>query len=107
MFYSVIAVIFISFIGVLCIIIVPVLNNYCFNYLFQFLTALALGTLIGDALLHLVPHAFMPNQSHSHQTSHQDHIFKGLSIVLGLYFFFLIENLMKLVQCRNKKVIII
>lgn len=46
----------ISVIGVLCVVIVPILNSCCFNYLFQFLTALALGTLCGDALLHLIPH---------------------------------------------------
>ncbi|RNA23420.1 zinc transporter foi-like, partial [Brachionus plicatilis] len=103
LFYSFVSVVIISFVGVLCIIAVPVLNNFCFNYLFQFLTALALGTLAGDALLHLVPHAFMLSGSHNHFISHQDNIYKGLAIVIGVYFFFLIENLMKFHQCRREK----
>lgn len=105
LFYSFVSVLLISFIGVLCIFVVPVLNNFCFNYLFQFLTALALGTLTGDALLHLVPHAFMANESHNNLNAHLDNIYKGLAIVFGVYFFFLIENLLKFYQSSRENVI--
>lgn len=55
-FYAFLAIIVISLIGVLCVAVVPALNKCCFDYIFQFLTALALGTLCSDALLHLIPH---------------------------------------------------
>lgn len=53
---AIVSVTLISVIGAVCVIIVPILNTCCFTLLFQFLTALALGTLCGDALLHLIPH---------------------------------------------------
>lgn len=54
--YALVAVTLISILGAVCVVIVPILNTCCFNYLFQFLIAIAFGTLCGDALLHLLPH---------------------------------------------------
>ena len=100
----------ISVIGLLCYLIVPSLNSYSYNYLFQFLVALAVGTLTGDALLHLIPHAFMEKHSHNshdhdhdHDHNHNDGVYKGLGAVLGIYVFFLIEKIMQIRRARKEK----
>uniref|UniRef100_A0A3Q2FUN3 Uncharacterized protein n=1 Tax=Cyprinodon variegatus TaxID=28743 RepID=A0A3Q2FUN3_CYPVA len=42
--------------SLLGVILVPILKQSCFKFLLTFLVALAVGTLSGDALLHLLPH---------------------------------------------------
>ncbi|XP_054833455.1 zinc transporter ZIP5 [Eublepharis macularius] len=83
--------------SVLALILVPLLSGDVFRFLLSFLVALAVGTLCGDALLHLWPHA----QERSHgllslneQPLADDAILKGLSVLGGIYLLFLIENLM-------------
>lgn len=61
-----------------------------------------MGTLCGDALLHLWPHA--QASSHGLLSSEEDGILKGLCVLGGIYFLFLTENLMgTLNQIRAKK----
>ncbi|XP_059384151.1 zinc transporter ZIP5-like [Carassius carassius] len=57
------------------------------------MAGMAVGTLCGDALLHLLPHAIF-----SQHTEHQDAVFKGLSVLGGLYFLFVFESLLGLKQ---------
>ncbi|KAJ8016866.1 hypothetical protein DPEC_G00011790 [Dallia pectoralis] len=58
------------------------------------MTALAVGTLCGDALLHLLPHANTGLQaSHSEE---QDSILKGLCVLGGCYLLFIFESLLGL-----------
>ena len=54
--YAILAVTIISLVGLLSVAIVPVMRKVFYNYLIQFLVALAIGSLTGDALLHLIPH---------------------------------------------------
>lgn len=113
--YALVSVLLISVVGLLCVIFVPILNACCFDYLFQFLVALALGTLVGDAFLHLIPHAFMESHDHGtllflddfnpdhHKKSHQAGVVKGLGCLFGIYIFFLIEKIVQMKQTDKPK----
>ncbi|KAK7129155.1 hypothetical protein R3I94_017384 [Phoxinus phoxinus] len=57
------------------------------------MAGMAVGTLCGDALLHLLPHAIF-----SQHTAHQDAVFKGLSVLGGLYLLFVFESLLGIKQ---------
>nr|XP_020640692.1 zinc transporter ZIP5 [Pogona vitticeps]XP_020640697.1 zinc transporter ZIP5 [Pogona vitticeps] len=94
--------------SVLAIVLVPLLNHKVFHFLLAFLVALAVGTLCGDALLHLWPHAQASPHgllSPKHQpATAEDAVLKGTCMLAGIYFLFLIENLMgTLKQIRAKR----
>ncbi|KAG9269821.1 zinc transporter ZIP5-like isoform X1 [Astyanax mexicanus] len=61
------------------------------------MAAMAVGTLCGDALLHLLPHA-----SSGPHTDHRDVVLKGLSVLGGLFLLFVLESLMVLRQQYKK-----
>ena len=54
--YAFLAVTVISLVGLLGVAVIPVMQKVFYNHLLQFLVALAVGSLVGDALLHLLPH---------------------------------------------------
>ncbi|KAK3519355.1 hypothetical protein QTP70_026436, partial [Hemibagrus guttatus] len=61
------------------------------------MAAMAVGTLCGDALLHLLPHA----NSGSH-SDHQNAVLKGLSVLGGLYLLFVFESVLGLRHSYKK-----
>ncbi|XP_075068989.1 zinc transporter ZIP6 [Mixophyes fleayi] len=112
-----IAITIISVLSLLGIILVPLMNRVFFKFLLSFLVALAVGTLSGDAFLHLLPHSHS-NHYHSHggfvdeshadekaeESAHLDATWKGLTALGGLYFMFLVEHLITLIkQYKDKK----
>ncbi|XP_055044688.2 zinc transporter ZIP5 [Misgurnus anguillicaudatus] len=62
------------------------------------MAGMAVGTLCGDALLHLLPHAIF-----SEHNEPQDAVLKGLSVLGGLYLLFVFESLLRLKQHFKKR----
>lgn len=99
--WSSLAVIGISFVGLLGVIVIPFMQKVFYNHLLQCLVAVAIGALSGDALLHLLPHALSEDHSHEicpNQLTNHGHdktsILKGLVGLLGIIIFFIIERVM-------------
>ncbi|KAF3695110.1 Zinc transporter ZIP10 Solute carrier family 39 member 10 Zrt- and Irt-like protein 10 [Channa argus] len=89
----------ISLLSLVGVVLVPILNQSCFKFLLTFLVALAVGTLSGDALLHLLPHSQGQHDHSNPGTSHDtdlvaafDGVWKGLTALAGIYLLFIIEH---------------
>lgn len=54
--YSTVSIFIISLSGLLGVVVIPVMGKNYYHHVLQFLVALAVGTLTGDALIHLLPH---------------------------------------------------
>ncbi|XP_053099854.1 zinc transporter ZIP6 [Hemicordylus capensis] len=122
-FGGIISISVISFLSLLGVILVPLMNRVFFKFLLSFLVALAVGTLSGDALLHLLPHSHgSHHHNHENTVEHKDPLFKhlvfqsaeesayldstwkGLTALGGLYIMFLVEHLITLIkQFKDKK----
>ncbi|KAF5300876.1 hypothetical protein FQR65_LT09038 [Abscondita terminalis] len=89
---STIAVIIISACGMLGLGVVPLMQKRCYKSLLQFLVALAVGTLAGDALIHLLPHAMSTHNHEHNRTSHDEIMWKGFVAMLAIIFFFIVER---------------
>nr|BAP46889.1 solute carrier family 39 member 4-2 [Cyprinus carpio] len=83
--------------------IVVLLFSRCtqvFQMCIQFCISLAVGSLTGDALLHLLPmflglHAH--EEGHSHEEENLDYIYKPLVVIGGIYVFFLMESIFAII----------
>ncbi|XP_041105096.1 zinc transporter ZIP4 [Polyodon spathula] len=69
-----------------------------YQYMIQFCISLAVGSLTGDAILHLIPqflgiHGHSSTDEHSHASESQDYSWKLLALLGGIYLFFLMEKL--------------
>ncbi|KAM6038559.1 zinc transporter ZIP5, partial [Theristicus caerulescens] len=94
--WGLLAVAFVSLPSALAVVLVPLLSRSFFRSLLAFLVALAVGTLCGDALLHLWPHA---------QGRHQETlaepggaVLQGLAVLGGIYLLFLVELLLGMLR---------
>lgn len=107
--YSMTAVVVTSACGILALIIIPVMQKKFYKPLLQFLVALAVGTLAGDALLHLLPHAMSNSHNGHHHNGahntvlvessmdeHEENMWKGFVAMMGLTSFFFMERLILL-----------
>lgn len=107
--YSSLSIAAISACGLLGVAVIPIMHKTYYNHLLQFLVALAVGTLCGDALLHLMPHAMSPAHDHSNpnaiaEMSHNDGMWKGLAAMMGVVFFYFTEKgLTVVVEWRKRR----
>ncbi|KAM6986602.1 LOW QUALITY PROTEIN: zinc transporter ZIP10 [Aplochiton taeniatus] len=94
----------ISLLSLLGVVLVPILKQSCFKFLLTFLVALAVGTLSGDALLHLLPHSQSNHDRRSNEESQEkdllvdfDGVWKGLTALGGISLF-IIEHCIGMFQ---------
>lgn len=98
--YATAAVTLISISGLLSVAIVPFFQKTFFTQLLNFLVALAVGTLCGDALLHLLPHALL---SHDKNDTEINVVLRSGVVFLVIAVFFFTEALMKAIKNNKEK----
>ncbi|EGI61159.1 Zinc transporter foi [Acromyrmex echinatior] len=124
--YSTISIFVISLSGLLGVAVIPIMGKNYYHHVLQFLVALAVGTLTGDAFIHLLPHAsffyfikaMMPlhhhenDKHHEHEHHHDessalliDHVnlhsmnmWKGLVAMMGFVTFFFTEKALNMIS---------
>ncbi|GFY71374.1 zinc transporter ZIP10 [Trichonephila inaurata madagascariensis] len=107
--YASLAVVLISLCGLISVAVIPIMQKWFYHTLLQFLVGLAVGSLSGDGLLHLMPHAILDGEKshdhskdnhHHHEEDHTDPsmemkaIWKGLAALCGIFLFFVAERLL-------------
>ncbi|XP_040578883.1 zinc transporter foi [Lepeophtheirus salmonis] len=101
------AILIISLCGIFGVLIIPLMQKVFYQHLIQFLVALAIGTLAGDALLHLIPHALMfgiPLDHNDHEAFHSLSVWKGFTALLSLLLFFVFEKMINILgEWREKR----
>lgn len=100
--YSTLAVFLVSLCGLFGIAVIPIMDMHIYHHALQFLVALAVGTLAGDALLHLMPHAMMP--LYVGQDMHKTMMYRGLAAMAAIVFFYFFERfLVMITEWRQRK----
>jgi len=97
--FAILFVTIISFCSLVGVVIMPLLSKDSFQNMINFFEGLAVGSLIGSAIFHLIPQAFdLYNETSSH-----DYLWKALIIFGGIYLFFWSERLMKMVSDYKRR----
>uniref|UniRef100_A0A182N370 Zinc transporter n=1 Tax=Anopheles dirus TaxID=7168 RepID=A0A182N370_9DIPT len=71
--YATACVLIISLCGLVGVAMVPLAKSIAYDDILRFLIALGVGTLCGDALMHLLPHALLPHDDHGDGDHHHEH----------------------------------
>ncbi|CAH6778532.1 zinc transporter ZIP5 [Phodopus roborovskii] len=108
--HSALAVLLLSLPAPLSLLLLRFLGRGLLRPVLGFLGALAVGTLCGDALLHLLPHARGGRHTGPSEQPEED-LGPGLSALGGLFLLFVLENTLGLVRhrrlrprcCRNQR----
>ncbi|KAM5254378.1 zinc transporter ZIP5 [Hipposideros larvatus] len=98
--HSALAVLLLSLPAPLSLLLLRLLGSRLLRPLLGFLGALAVGTLCGDALLHLLPHA-QGGQHAGPSGPPEDDLGPGLSVLGGLFLLFMLENMLGLLRHRG------
>jgi len=94
--YGVLSVTIISFMSVLGVSVLPLMSKAFYSQLLTGLIGLAVGSLAGSAIFHLIPSAF--NLSAVSFYPHHSYLSVAISVFAGMYLFFIIERCMKIVM---------
>lgn len=103
--YGFVSITIISFMSLALIVVIPFIKKSWYARVMSYLVALAVGTLSGDALLHLIPHAFGEGTNSAiglivseEQEQQQEYaqVWRALMVLFGIYSFFAVELLMKM-----------
>nr|XP_012305886.1 zinc transporter ZIP5 isoform X1 [Aotus nancymaae] len=97
---SALAVLLLSLPSPLSLLLLRLLGPRLLRPLLGFLGALAVGTLCGDALLHLLPHAQEGWHAGPGGLPEED-LGPGLSVLGGIFLLFVLENMLGLLQHRG------
>ncbi|XP_023066380.1 zinc transporter ZIP5 [Piliocolobus tephrosceles] len=97
---SALAVLLLSLPSPLSLLLLRLLEPRLLRPLLGFLGALAVGTLCGDALLHLLPHAQEGRHAGPGGLPEED-LGPGLSVLGGLFLLFVLENILGLLRHRG------
>ncbi|KAL7734991.1 hypothetical protein ACLKA6_011255 [Drosophila palustris] len=109
--YASITMFVLSACGLLGILLVPLMKTAAYQQILKFLVAIAVGTLAGDAFMHLLPHALFKEEKHEqamdtlklttndHSTKHSNEaaLLCG-SAFLAALFMFMLENIIPLLK---------
>jgi len=99
----------ISLAPVVILFFIPVTNSPQHQWFLKILLSFASGGLLGDAFLHLIPHAMSSHgehgkehgHSHSHSHDHSGDIHIGLNILLGIFLFLIVEKVVRHIKGKN------
>ncbi|KAL3841541.1 hypothetical protein ACJMK2_019668 [Sinanodonta woodiana] len=96
----------ILFVTIIClgsmigIFVLPFMKKMVYKKILMFMVALAVGTLAGSAVLFLIPEAF---GLVTNEVTHESYVWKSLIIIGGIYLFFMIERILKMVLDWRKE----
>lgn len=95
--YAFISVFACGILGLVGVAIIPFMGSRYYKHIIQYLVSLAVGTMTGDALLHLLPHSLAGQDE-------QGMIMKGLGCLAGIIFFYVTEHSLTMISEWRKSV---
>ncbi|XP_055591783.1 zinc transporter ZIP10 [Uranotaenia lowii] len=104
--YATICVTIISICGLTGVAMVPLSKSVAYDEILRFLVACAVGTLCGDALMHLLPHAMIPHEEntssdddHSHDHGHSNEpVWLCFCAFLSALFMYSLETILPMLR---------
>lgn len=91
--FGILAVFVISCCSLAGLVIVPFLSHSLYHKLLMVFEGLAVGSLLGSSVFHLIPQAFnLLGQDQEH-----DYLWKSLIVFLGVYLFYLSDKVMRFI----------
>jgi len=96
--FASIAILIISLCGLAGVTIVPLARTLAYQEILRFLVALAVGTLCGDALMHLMPHALTSHKYGNKEQINDEAIWLCGFTFLSVLFMYVIEVMLPLLR---------